>query len=197
MKRQKIFSEVLDDSRDQLILEVLEERIVLDGTVDEQLDSSHDGDYLQSGQAETDQVDNLGWTYVDDGWWYNDDGEGWWYNSNTTWWWNENTGWWIQITDDLTYWYHGEHQYWANETSTGAWFWWDDVTDQFWEPAFTWFAGQVDSEWMWVYNDWNGSQYISDDLHQLYQDHYGGQWWWFDAVNDNTWELYRTWFTDD
>ncbi|AFM24648.1 VCBS domain-containing protein [Desulfomonile tiedjei] len=197
MKRQKEVSEAFDHSRGGLVLEVLEERIVLDGTVDKHLEASQDTDHVYSDQADTNQVDSLGWVYVNDGWWYNDDGEGWWYNQNTNWWWNETSDWWAQISGDITYWYHGEHQYWYSEASTGAWYWWDDVTDENWEPAFTWFADQVDSEWMWVYNDWNGSQYRVDDLHLLYQDHYGGQWWWFDAVNDDAWELYRTWFADN
>ncbi|AFM25672.1 hypothetical protein [Desulfomonile tiedjei] len=173
----------------ELVLEQLEERIVLDGAVADTQD-------VVAQQADGGQVDSLGWISTGNGWWYEDNGSGWWWEEATGWYWNENTGWWVLNSGDFSYWYHGDHQYWANEISTGAWFWWDDVTDQIWEPAFTWFADQVNTEWAWVYNDWNGSFYYTDDLHNMYQDHNGGQMWWFDAVTDNVWELYQTWFAD-
>jgi hypothetical protein len=171
------------------VLEQLEDRIVLDGAI-------ADTQEVQDLGAEIGHPDKLGWTYIDNGWWKEDNGSGWWWERATDWYWNEFTGWWRLNSGGFIYWYHGEHQYWANEVSTNAWFWWDDVSDQTWEPAFTWFADQIDSEWTWVYNDWNGSQYYTDDFHSLYQDHYGGAWWWFDAVNDDDWEPYRTWFLD-
>jgi hypothetical protein len=164
-------------SRKRLILEQLEERIVLDGT----LDDAHD---VQALGADDGHSDKLGWIYVDNGWWKEDNGSGWWWERATGWYWNEFTDWWTTNSGDFAYWYWGEHQYWANEISTNAWFWLDDVTDQIWEPAFTWFADQVDSEWMWVCNDWNGTEYYADDLHYLYQDHNGNVWYWFDAVNE-------------
>lgn len=126
-------------SRKRLILEQLEERIVLDGT----LDDAHD---VQALGADDGHSDRLGWIYVDNGWWKEDNGSGWWWEQATGWYWNEFTDWWTTNSGDFAYWYWGEHQYWANEISTNAWFWLDDVTDQIWEPAFTWFADQVDSE---------------------------------------------------
>lgn len=171
------------------VLEQLEDRIVLDGAVAEVND-------VLDQTTEAGYVDNLGYVYVDNGWWYDDSGSGWWYDESTGWFWNENDGWWFKSENGFDLWYRGEHQYWAYEISTGNWLWYDDVTDQTWEPAFTWFAGQLDSEWTWVYNDWNGSEYYFDELHHLYQDHYGGAWWWFDLPNDNVWEQYKSWFTD-
>ncbi len=172
-----------------LVLEQLEDRIVLDGAVADIQD-------VQDQAADGGQVDSLGWISAGNGWWYEDNGSGWWWEEATGWYWNENTGWWVLNSGDFSYWYHGDHQYWANEISTDAWFWWDDVSDQIWEPAFTWFADQVDGQWTWVYNDWNGSTYYTDDFHNIYQDHYNAQKWWFDSVESQTWELYQTWFSD-
>jgi ELWxxDGT repeat protein len=172
-----------------LVLEQLEERIVMDGAVADVQD-------VQDQAADGGQVDSLGWISAGNGWWYEDNGSGWWWEEATGWYWNENTGWWVLNSGDFSYWYHGDHQYWANEISTGAWFWWDDVSNQIWEPAFTWFADQVDGQWTWVYNDWNGSQYYTDEFHSIYQDHYTAQEWWFDSVESQSWEQYQTWFTD-
>ncbi|AFM27732.1 hypothetical protein [Desulfomonile tiedjei] len=172
-----------------IILEQLEERIVLEGAATDTSEVHHE-------ISDTGSVDSLGWVYINNGWWYEDNGSGWWWEEATGWSWNENTGWWVLNSGDFSYWYHGEHQYWAHENSTDAWFWWDDIADQIWEPAFTWFADQINSQWMWVYHDWNGTQYYADDLHYLYQDHNGNVWWWFDAVNDAIWEPYQTWFVD-
>ncbi|AFM24557.1 tandem-95 repeat protein [Desulfomonile tiedjei] len=173
----------------RLILEQLEARIVLDGAVTDAQD-------VHDGTADTGQVDSLGWVYVDNGWWQEDNGSGWWWEEATGWFWNELTGWWVLNSGDFSYWYHGEHQFWAQEISTDAWFWWDDITDQIWEPAFTWFADQVNSEWMWVYNDWNGSHFYADDLQYFYQDHNDSAWSWFDAVNDAAWKPAFTWYVD-
>ncbi len=172
------------------VLEQLEERIVLDGAVTD----VHD---LHDQSAGSEQVDSLGWVYVDNGWWVEDNGSGWWWQESSDWFWNENTGWWAQNANGYTLWSHGDHQFWAQESATGDWLWFDDITDQNWEPAFTWYAGQLNSEWTWVYNDWNGTYYNADDLHYFYQDHYNGaEWWWFDAVNDAAWEHAQTWFVD-
>lgn len=172
-----------------ITLEQLEDRIVLDGAVADAQD-------VQDAGTDGGQVDSLGWVYVDNGWWQEDNGSGWWWDQSSGWYWNQNTGWWVQNSGEFSYWYHGLHQYWAQETSTGNWFWWDDISDQTWEPAFTWFADQVNSQWMWAYNDSTGSSYYADELNYFYQDHTDGQWYWQDEVNENGWELAFTWFVD-
>ncbi|WP_237671480.1 DUF4347 domain-containing protein [Desulfomonile tiedjei] len=145
-----------------MVLEQLEERIVLDGAVA----NAHD---VQDQTSHTDLVDSLGWIYVENDWWFNDDGSGWWFNQNTGWWWNQNDEWWFKNDKGFDYWYHGVHQYWAEENSTGAWFWWDDVNDHTWEAAFSW-SYDWDNR-MWCWNDWNGSQYFRDSSHYFYQSH--------------------------
>jgi hypothetical protein len=178
-----------EESGRSLVLEQLEERIVLDGAVTD----AHD---VQDQVADGGQVDSLGWAYVDNGWWVEDNGSGWWWQESSGWFWNENTGWWTITADGYGWWYHGDHQLFAQDTSTGEWFWLDDISDQKWEPAFTWFADQVNSEWMWVYNDCNGTQYYTDELNYFYQDHNGGAWYWYDTVNDGAWETAFSWYVD-
>jgi hypothetical protein len=170
----------------EFIIEQLEDRIVLDGAG--ALDST---DQAYSG---SDTVDNLGWVYVENGWWFNDDGQGWWYCQDTNWWWNQNTDWWFQNSGVLGFWYLDDNHYFAEEYSTGNWYWWDNIGHQIWELAFVWWwDASLDG---WVYNDWNDSQYHWGDLHYFHQDHNTMGWAWFDAVNDNAWEPYLTWFTD-
>ncbi|AFM24499.1 FG-GAP-like repeat-containing protein [Desulfomonile tiedjei] len=178
-----------EESGRSLVLEQLEERIVLDGAVTDVQD-------VQDHAADGGQVDSLGWVYVDNGWWQEDNGSGWWWEESSGWFWNENTGWWVTTADGYTWWYHGDHQFFAEDTATGDWLWFDDMNDQEWEPAFTWFADQVNSEWMWVLNDCNGSHYYTDDLNYFYQDHSGGAWYWYDTVNDGVWETAFSWYTD-
>ncbi|AFM27223.1 hypothetical protein [Desulfomonile tiedjei] len=160
----------------QFMLEQLEERIVLDGAVADVQD-------VQDQTSDANSVDSLGWVYVNDGWWYEDTGSGWWFNENSGWWWNENDGWWLKSENGFDFWYRGEHQYWANEISTGLWFWWDDIDEQYWEPAFKWFADQINSEWTWVYNDWNGTFYQTNIEHYYYEDHATGDRWQWNSLS--------------
>ncbi len=179
----------MEESGRSLVLEQLEERIVLDGAVTDVQD-------VQDHAADGGQVDSLGWVYVDNGWWQEDNGSGWWWQESSGWFWNENTGWWTMTTDGYSWWSHGDHQFLAQDTSTGEWFWFDDISDQKWEPAFTWFADQLNSEWTWVYNDCSGTQYYTDDLNYFYQDHNDGAWYWYDTVNDGVWESAFSWYVD-
>ncbi|AFM24410.1 DUF4347 domain-containing protein [Desulfomonile tiedjei] len=165
-----------------LFLEQLEDRIVLDGAVADTQD-------IQESQDTGNTVDTLGWISAGNGWWYEDTGSGWWFNDQTHWWfnditgwwWNESDGWWFKPDNGFDFWYHGEHQYWAHEISTGFWFWWDDVDNTGWEKAWEWFYDY--DLWTWVYNDWNGSQYFSDDDHFFYQDHANSEWWQWGGVS--------------
>ncbi|AFM25934.1 hypothetical protein [Desulfomonile tiedjei] len=156
-----------------LVMEQLEERIVLDGAVNDVQD-------VQDSQGDAQHVDSLGWISAGNGWWYEDTGSGWWFNENTGWWWNQNTGWWWNESDGwwfknengFDFWYKGDHQYWAYETSTSLWFWWDDIVDNHWETAFSWYYDDTHS--YWVLNDWNGTSYYADDAHYFYRDHWTG-----------------------
>jgi hypothetical protein len=151
----------------EFALEQLEERIVLDAAVID----THDVQDSASGGS---QVDTLGWIFVGNGWWYNNDGAGWWYNQNSGWWWNQNTDWWYMNASGFDWWYHGSHEYFANEHSTGAWFWYDDTDDFKWEPVGRWFYSS-DGYWEWsdfsnhVYLSWSDYSY-SFDYYYLYNE---------------------------
>jgi hypothetical protein len=144
--------------------------------------------------------------------WYNEDTH-WNYFPITGWYYSNDTHWWYNCTenpDTAEHWYYdSDHDY--KEDNYGRWFWWDNInnnTANKWEQMWVWFkfTEPGNSNWQswYQYVDWNGSFFVPDDgnpppslswlqqYHQMYQDHWTWQMYWFDNVNDQKWELFQT-----
>jgi ELWxxDGT repeat protein len=165
----------------ELLLELLENRIVLDGTVDEHVEGSHLTDAAQAdGSASSFDGDGVVSVLevVD---YY--DGQ-----------WHEVNGWLYQRLNGFDFWYAGTHYYYAMELATGYWFWYDDLDSNSWEPCWEWYYDY--NMGAWVLNGTDGSSYYYDEDHYFYQDHNTEAWLWWDSFDDFAWESAFTWFYD-
>ncbi len=89
--------------------------------------------------------------------------------------------------------YYDDNHFFCEDTTTGEWYYYDNLNSQIWEPFGQWFT---DSSGASSFNDWDCSHYFWDANHYLAQDHNAGAWIYYDNLNSQTWEPYGQWFTD-
>ncbi len=89
--------------------------------------------------------------------------------------------------------YYDDSHFFCEDTSTGAWYYYDNLGSQTWESYQMWFA---DSSGALSYNDWEYTLYWWDANHYFAQGHTDGAWYYYDTLGSQMWEWYHQWFTD-
>jgi hypothetical protein len=163
----------------ELVMERLEERIVLDGAVDFSKDWLEDGYDGGDGEvfAVSKAIDPSAWIAVEDGWYYQYDGTYHYYR--------------FDADDNRLFRYDGD------------WEWYDTIMDHSWETAFAWFTDPATG--VQAYNSVDGTYYdtigptwfdSSGTPHtsgsssgMAYNDHTTGVWLWYDDATAS-WQYY-------
>ncbi len=185
-----------DSFSSDLVLERLEERIVLDGTVDQTAAASYidwydsnfhyfywDSNHLLAQQLSTgawwyyDNINNMAWEYYG------------------TWFWDSSWGALAYNEFDYSYYWWDANHYFCQDHNTYVLYYYDNISSMAWESFRDWFWDSASGAM--VCNDYDFTLYSWDADHYFYQSHSTYTWYWYDNIDDYRYEPFGGWFYSD
>ncbi|AFM25753.1 hypothetical protein [Desulfomonile tiedjei] len=156
-----------------ICLERLEDRLVLDGAVDQGVEEGHTDAIDHSMVATADVAPTL-----DD--WF--DGQWHWYGSDT--WFKYENGW---------YWwfYDNSDTYYVQNATDGTWYYYNWNTST-WDYVNGWYYDSVGQ--VWIYSGVTFKSYYWSETQYMYEDFTTGKWYYYDSIDSKKWEPAFEWF---
>jgi hypothetical protein len=172
MVMRDYFLENVVSGRD-ICLERLEDRLVLDGAVDQGVEEGQTDTTDHLVAAQTDVAPTL-----DD--WF--DGQWHWYGSDT--WFKYENGW---------YWwfYDNSDTYYVQNSTDGSWFYYNWNTGT-WDYVNGWYYDSVGQ--VWILSGVTTKSYYWSETQYMYEDFTTGKWYYYDSIDSKQWEPAFEWF---